>query len=218
MSLLYACRNRHATVEMIKLLIPNSDINHVNRYGNCALMNACEYNCIDFVKWLLHAGADVNIKTNNGFTPLMITCYHGHGDIARLLLDAGADADIQDSKGRTAFMHASDLLQLLKLLLPYSNILIVNNKNKTVMDKVIDVNRKLIAASCNEEELKKLLEHKYYKEIYDEILMRHKRKIILYERVLRKIPEQDATIRFKQIIWVIKYVNMSLMVLVPMNY
>lgn len=177
-------------------------INDKNYAGYTALMLACrninDTSSEETVEILLSLMCDVNIQDHNGETALMMACYRGHVNIVKLLLQYNVNTYLQDRYGRTCLMYIIDLntRELLRLLLPYSTITHVNKSNCNVFYTMYDHVR-LIASYCTEDELHALLEYKYYKEIQDELLKRYKLKIVNYERVLRKIPEQDSLIRFK---------------------
>ena len=66
-ALIIACENEHS--EVVGKLIPSSNIDHRDNYGNTALMYACKNLVIRNI--LIEAGADINISNFYGWTPLL---------------------------------------------------------------------------------------------------------------------------------------------------
>jgi len=84
-------------VETVRTLLEKTDIdvNHVNRLGWTALLEAIllsdggtKHQRI--VRLLLDHGADPNLADNDGVTPLQHAKQKGYKEIERMLLDAGA--------------------------------------------------------------------------------------------------------------------------------
>ncbi len=89
--------SEHAHLEVIKLLLddPNYPIDHINRLGWTALLEAIilgegNQRYQQAVSMLIAAGANVNIADNNGITPLQHAKRRGFKEIAQLLILAGA--------------------------------------------------------------------------------------------------------------------------------
>lgn len=87
----------HGHVEVIEELLNNTtiDINHVNRLGWTALMEAIVLNNGNptqqtVVQLLIDHGADVNIPDNNNVTPLQHAKKQGFKEIENILIAAGA--------------------------------------------------------------------------------------------------------------------------------
>lgn len=81
-----------AMVELLKM--PNVPVNHVNRLGWTALMEAVILadggpRHVEIVRLLLAAKADPNIPDRDGVTPLQHARRRGYAEIARLLEAAG---------------------------------------------------------------------------------------------------------------------------------
>ncbi len=82
---------------MVKLLteIPGYPIDHVNRLGWTALMEAIVLGAtgetqVAIVKVLVDAGADVNIADHDGVTPLQHAKNRGMDKIVKILIEAKA--------------------------------------------------------------------------------------------------------------------------------
>jgi len=87
----------HGHVEVIEELLNNTtiDVNHVNRLGWTALMEAIVLNNGNptqqtVVQLLIDHGADVNIPDNNNVTPLQHAKKQGFKEIEIILIAAGA--------------------------------------------------------------------------------------------------------------------------------
>jgi len=87
----------HGHVEVIEELLNNTtiDVNHVNRLGWTALMEAIVLNNGNptqqtVVQLLIDHGADVNIPDNNNVTPLQHAKKQGFKEIENILIAAGA--------------------------------------------------------------------------------------------------------------------------------
>lgn len=87
----------HGHIDVIKELLNNTtiDVNHVNRLGWTALMEAIILNNGSpiqqtVVQLLIDYGADVNIPDNNNVTPLQHAKKQGFREIENILLAAGA--------------------------------------------------------------------------------------------------------------------------------
>jgi len=88
----------HGHVEVIEELLNNTtiDVNHVNRLGWTALMEAIVLNNGNptqqtVVQLLIDHGADVNIPDNNNVTPLQHAKKQGFKEIENILIEAGAE-------------------------------------------------------------------------------------------------------------------------------
>ena len=89
-----ACERGH--VEVVKALLTTSiDVNHVNRLGWTALLEAILLSDggtahQEIVRLLLTAGANPNLADHNGVTPLRHARQKGYRVITDLLVAAGA--------------------------------------------------------------------------------------------------------------------------------
>jgi len=72
---------------------------------NALLMDAANYDRVEYAKLLLERGANVNFANANGWTPLHVAAAHGLVPFLRLLLDAGATQS-PDRSGETPLMAA----------------------------------------------------------------------------------------------------------------
>lgn len=84
-------------VEVVRELLEHSDIdvNHVNRLGWTALLEAIILgdggsNHQKIVELLIRHGADVNLPDGKGVTPLRHALDHGYAEMASMLEEAGA--------------------------------------------------------------------------------------------------------------------------------
>jgi len=82
-------------VEIVReLLKTDIRVNHINRLGWTALLEAIHYGdgsrpYVEIVRMLIDAGADVNLADRNGDTPLTYARSRGQGQIAEMLRQAG---------------------------------------------------------------------------------------------------------------------------------
>ncbi|CAI5469022.1 unnamed protein product [Closterium sp. Yama58-4] len=58
---------------------------------------------VEYLKWLLAAGADVNAQDHAGCTALHVACANRSIAVAKLLIAHGADAHLEDMSGNTAY-------------------------------------------------------------------------------------------------------------------
>ena len=93
--------SEHGYVDVVRELLTRTDIevNHVNRLGWTALMEAVILNDGGIrqqqtVQLLIEHGADVNIPDHDGVTPLQHARSRGFTELEQILIDAGAAANI----------------------------------------------------------------------------------------------------------------------------
>lgn len=74
--------------EVVRYLVGYSEINHRNKFGESAVMNAIDAGDISIIEFLLSQGADVNRDVAGGLLPLAFAIQHQHGQpkIIELLL------------------------------------------------------------------------------------------------------------------------------------
>ena len=148
MNLISKIRNEY-DIEAIKELISKMSISNLNQVidGNTALMTASMIRNRPIVELLLDHGADINIRDKDGKTALMLMYSHSlneDNDITRLLLERGADTNIRDKMGKTALMYATEMGDVIAviLLLKYgANKDIRNGLRQTARDIAIARNR-----------------------------------------------------------------------------
>lgn len=93
-ALIPACERVH--VEVVKALLKTTiDVNHVNRLGWTALLEAIILgdggaNHQAIVRMLVAAGADLNLADGDGITPLRHARQKGYAAIVEALQSAGA--------------------------------------------------------------------------------------------------------------------------------
>lgn len=94
-ALIPAAERRHLEVVKILTQIPDYPINHINRLGWTALMEAiilgqAGADQVEIVQILVDSGADVSIRDKDGVTPLRHARKRSMNDIVKILLQAGA--------------------------------------------------------------------------------------------------------------------------------
>lgn len=94
-ALIPAAEKRHLEVVKILTKIPDYPIDHINKLGWTALMEAIVLGAtgekqVAIVKFLVDAGADVNIADKDGVTPLQHAKNRGMDKIAKILIQANA--------------------------------------------------------------------------------------------------------------------------------
>lgn len=93
---------KQGNLEAVKLFIEagiNINVRDMTEdgLGVTALINACDKQHVETVRYLLEQGADVNAVTDYGDTAIMISASRGNFDIFSMCLDYGAD--IQRTRG-----------------------------------------------------------------------------------------------------------------------
>jgi len=100
-SLSWACLEKHAFDVAQALLADGANINHADKDGCTALMEAVTLAEMDTIRLLLESGADINQQDHQGKTALAHAAYwRDHEAVVRLLLEHGADTFIADYSGR----------------------------------------------------------------------------------------------------------------------
>ncbi len=92
--------------EIIKYLIPLTDVNIMDISGDTALHYATYTSNIEFITMILSAGANVNAKNYDGETPLFHIKSVNISSIIPILLDAGADINERNNSGATTLYNA----------------------------------------------------------------------------------------------------------------
>jgi ankyrin repeat protein len=94
-----ACKR--GKMNMVKWLLPHSNINHKNADGYTPLWSACYYGHLDVVKLLVENGAVVaHVYARHSL--LMTACMHGSVELMQYFLEKG------HAPGRRELMAASD--------------------------------------------------------------------------------------------------------------
>lgn len=150
--------------ELAKLLIVNNvcDIDAVDRYGDTALMHACNNKLDDVAQLLIRDKANVNTKNSIGNTALLIACMREIPHTAGLLIDAGAEVDVYSSGGDTPLSiacfqdNAALALQLIdndadvNTVNDIGNTPLINacdNSMKTVIKRLVENGAKIDVAN-----------------------------------------------------------------------
>lgn len=110
--LFYAVESR--ITEIVALLLKEgmdeSFINHKDKYGRTALMDAASAEGkIDIVEMLLKANADANFQADNGTTALMLACKYNKPVMVATVLKVGIKTiNFQNKYGESALLNACD--------------------------------------------------------------------------------------------------------------
>lgn len=129
-------------INTIELLLQyKADINSQDCDGDILLFEAVYQNRVDVVKYLLDHGANINHTNNFNQTVLFIP--NMSIEMCLLLIHYKIDCNHQNSNGDTA-LHVMvydfrPYLQLVTLLVQYTNINIKSNLGETILDLASDV-------------------------------------------------------------------------------
>lgn len=134
---------KKASVKTIKLLLDSkADVNLEDDEGETPLFPAVCREDMEIVRLLVDQGADVNQSTEDGKTPLHKACLRNNLEIIKYLLRSGAKIDALDYKGRTPLMRMISATaysnKRLVFLLKYSNVNIINSRNRNIMSYDLD--------------------------------------------------------------------------------
>lgn len=98
--------DRAELLEVVKLLIPHTNLLAKDELGNTALMNACIVGNNAIAEVLLQAcPLFANMANKDGVTPLQNACLKGNKELVKLLIDTGADVNHCDEANRTALHY-----------------------------------------------------------------------------------------------------------------
>ena len=87
-------------------------VNHKDKCGYTALLDACADGSVEVVEMLIKHGADVNIFNEKEIvTPLMDVCHAGHVNLIEVILQAGAEVSMRDRKGWSAADYLEDAIR-----------------------------------------------------------------------------------------------------------
>ena len=147
--------------EILDLLLENG-VDIESKYcGSTALVNACELNNFELVRYLVNKGADVNANVNSKswqHTPLSASCVSTNGDpsMAKFLIERGAVHTSIGDKNTTVLMcvcSSTDFDKIVELLLSCgADYTAIDADNRTAMWHAIYNERHHI--------IKKMLEYK----------------------------------------------------------
>lgn len=93
--------------EVVRLLLPQVDVNSAQVDGMTALHWAVYHDDSHLSGLLVAAGANVNAASRYGVTPLSLACTNGNGKIVDILLAANAEVDAALRGGETPLMTAA---------------------------------------------------------------------------------------------------------------
>lgn len=131
--------NESQRVSFRHLLKHGASLNLTNKFGETALMIACDYNNIDYVRDLIDYGADINFiqrpdSSNNedtdNQTALLIACKNHRPDMVKLLVEHGADINFVNC-------HSESLLNLYIRYKDYDMIYYLLNKGVDYSTQIV---------------------------------------------------------------------------------
>lgn len=128
-------------LDLVDLLLSHKDVevDVIDEYGESPLHRAAYYGHLDVVKLLL-ARSDVKRANISGATALHIAAYYGRAAFVEYLLsyDEGL-VNVPDNRGDTPLQIAAryDRLDVVKLLIPLSNLDYKNKDGKNALDVAI---------------------------------------------------------------------------------
>ena len=125
-------------VDIFKKILPKTKhlINKKSPGGIYPLFLSISLGNVEIIKLLLESGADINIKNENGETPLnMAIIQGGNPELIDLLLKFKANPNTQGYYNMSALMIATQYKrpQIIKKLLPISDIYLKNNMGETAL-------------------------------------------------------------------------------------
>ena len=135
-------------LDIVKLLLPLSDVKATTEDGTTALMKAAEGGNKEIYQLLLPL-SDAKATTEDGTTVLMKAAEGGNDEIVKRLLPV-SDAKATTENGTTALMLAMKVKNhftiedIYQLLLPVSDVNAADNNRKTVLAFAIDSSSSLI--------------------------------------------------------------------------
>lgn len=193
--LMLTCLSLYSNIETIKLLLTtNIDIHYQNNEGMNVFMLACLYGNFPLIRLLLDAGVDVNATNIDGHNALYYACKNYNVNVELLF----HMMEINTKSILSALQHLchNNLHRQhdnnIRLLAPYTTNI------TDCFHYCVRTTYQLLLPYCNTMELEQLIVNNLWiKEALYELNKINKMKITHYERVLRKIPEQDAIIRYK---------------------
>jgi ankyrin repeat protein len=111
--LFYAIR-KHASLEMIKLLLDNgADLMETDSDGISALDMAIKFKRKDIIQFCIDKGFDINsTKRKSGIKPVMLAACFSDTEIMQMLLDAGGEINAVDNAGMSPKDYAKKLGQV----------------------------------------------------------------------------------------------------------
>ena len=92
---------------------------------------ACEYDCVDIVKYLIDRGCDFEQRTNESLLPVHFACKYGKIDVLLLLINHKCNLTCQTNMGYTPLHLACDagMVDVVKVMLTYNCPIDILTKN-----------------------------------------------------------------------------------------
>lgn len=90
------------------LIEAGADVNHRDKDGYTALIQAVTWNKLECVHALIEAKAELNHQSETGWTALKWAIVKGHLECALSLIAAGADVNLANGNGSTPLQSAAD--------------------------------------------------------------------------------------------------------------
>ncbi len=111
--LLFYLIQKHASLEMIKLLVEHGmNLHKTTKEGVGAIDIAIKYHRLDVLKYCKEQGIDIiNSQRKSGLTPLMLATCFNDIEIMQYLLKNGANIEQRDSFGMNALDYAKKMRQ-----------------------------------------------------------------------------------------------------------
>lgn len=95
------------TRQISSALQQQAEIDHIDRYGRTALIDAVDHGHLQATRLLLDSGATPGIHDRNGDSALLIAARRANSGLVRLLLESGGNANDRDRHGNTVLIIAT---------------------------------------------------------------------------------------------------------------
>ncbi|XP_077864438.1 histone-lysine N-methyltransferase EHMT1-like [Saccoglossus kowalevskii] len=103
-----AAMNGHVVILSV-ILQSDGNIDSIDAKSRTPLMEACEFNQMECVQYLVKAGANINAREDDGMSCLHLAAKAGHLEVVKYIQQTHSiDINIQDDGGWTAMIWASE--------------------------------------------------------------------------------------------------------------